>query len=96
MQDVEIKHLMRGLGESITEALGESPRVNEAIRQLRDAGYEVHLVIDTRIEFNRKNRGTDTEGAAAAAKEEEPVRLRITGEDAKFLKSLKIAVDSES
>jgi hypothetical protein len=95
MPDIEIKRLMRGLGESITDALNDSPQVNDSIQKIRDAGYEVHLVIDTRIGFNRKTRGGETEAGAGAPKSEEPVRLRITSEDAKFLKSLKIAVDSD-
>jgi len=38
----------------------------------------------------------DGHSTSTALRQDEPVRLRITSEDAKFLKSLKIAVDSDS
>ena len=90
--DAEMKSLMRSLGESINVTLSESPKINESIQNIRDAGYEVFLIIEAKIGFNRKSR--DDNETISPAKPEEPVRLRITNEDAKFLKSLKIAVDT--
>jgi len=93
MPDAEIRRLMKNLGESINETLSDSPKINECIQNIRDAGYEVFLVIEAKIGFNRKGK-SETEIIAPSAKSEEPVRLRITSEDAKFLKSLKISIDS--
>ena len=87
MQETEIKRLMKHLGESINEALADSPKINERLQEIRDAGYEVFLVIEAKIGFSRKNQEREMETTAA----EGPVRLRITPEDAKFLKSLKIS-----
>ena len=95
MLDSEIKRLMKSLGETINETLNDSPKINESIQNIRDAGYEVYLIIEAKIGFNRKSKG-DNETITPPLKSEEPVRLRITSEDAKFLKSLKIAIDSES
>ncbi len=94
MEDAEIKKLMKGLGESINETLGESPKINEAIQAIRDAGYEIYLIIEAKIGFSRKT-DPENELPPTPAKPDEPVRLRITNDDAKFLKSLKIAIDSE-
>jgi hypothetical protein len=94
MPDEDIKRLMKGLGESINETLGESPKINEAIQHIRDAGYEVYLIIEAKIGFNRKSKGDD-ESISEPVKPDEPVRLRMTNEDAKFLKSLKISIDSD-
>jgi len=94
MPDAEIKHLMKILGDSINETLAESARINEAIQGIRDAGYEVNLTIEARIGVNRKG-GEDFETISTPVKSEKPVRLRITSDDAKFLKSLKIAYDEE-
>ncbi len=94
MLDEEIKRLMKSLGESINETLGESPKINGSIQAIRDAGYEVNLIIEAKIGFNRKSKG-DEEAATLPEKIDGPVRLRITNEDAKFLRSLKIAVDLE-
>jgi hypothetical protein len=66
----------------------QASKINDRIQEIRDAGYEVFLVIEAKIGFSRKGKG---ETAVAAS--DEPVRLRITHDDAKFLKSLKISVD---
>ena len=94
MPEAEIRRLMKSLGETINESLSDSPKINEAIQNIRDAGYEVFLIIEATIGFNRKGKG-EREAIVAPAKVDDPVRLRITSEDAKFLKSLKIAIDSE-
>ncbi len=93
MPDAEIKKLMKSLGESINESIGESPKINECIQSVRDVGYDLFLIIEAKIGFNRKGKG-ENETITVTSKPEEPVRLRITSEDAKFLKSLKIAVDN--
>jgi len=89
MPETEIKRLLKHLGDSINETLAESPKINERIQEIRDAGYEVFLVIEAKIGFSRKGKGEEEPDAAS----EEPVRLQITAEDAKFLKSLKIHAD---
>lgn len=90
MPEAEIKRLMKHLGETINETLADSPKINERIQEIRDAGYEIFLVIEAKIGFSRKGEGEDEPEPTVS---EEPVRLRITSEDAKFLKSLKISVD---
>ena len=94
MPDAEIKRLMKNLEEAINETLSESPRINQSIRSIHEAGYEAFLIIDATIGFNRKGKG-ENEVVSPPAKAEDPVRLRLTNEDAKFLKSLKISVDIE-
>ena len=88
MPESEIKHLMKHLGESINETLADSPKINERLQEIRDAGYEVFLVIEAKIGFSRKEQ----EDAEIDAPSDAPVRLRITHDDAKFLKSLKISI----
>jgi len=88
MPESEIKHLMKNLGESINETLADSPKINERLQEIREAGYEVFLVIEAKVGFSRRDEEVEFDVAS-----EEPVRLRITQDDAKFLKSLKIATD---
>jgi hypothetical protein len=88
MPDAEIKRLMKNLGDSINETLAESPKINECIQEIRDSGYETFLVIEAKIGFSRNDNSEQ-----ASSLPDEPVQLRITQDDAKFLKSLKIAVD---
>ncbi len=95
MADAEIKRLMKILGEAISETLADSPRINESIQGIRDAGYEVFLVIEAKIGFNRKGKSDGDQEEAPLMPVDEPVRLRITSDDVKFLRSLKISVDEE-
>lgn len=95
MADPEIKRLLKLLGEAINETLSDSPKINDCIQNIRDSGYEVFLIIEAKIGFNRMEKG-DGHSTSTALRQDEPVHLRITSEDAKFLKSLKIAVDSDS
>ena len=91
--DLEIKRLMRNLGDAINETMGDSPKINASIQSIRDAGYEVFLIIEAKVGFNRKSKGKPE--SPTAEKGSERVRLRVTNEDVKFLKSLKISVDAE-
>jgi hypothetical protein len=94
MTDAAVKRLMKNLGDAINNSLSDSPKINDCIQSIRDVGYDVFLVIEAKIGFNRKSNAEE-ETLSTPEKVEEPVRLRITNEDAKFLKSLKIAVDSD-
>jgi hypothetical protein len=86
MSETEIRRLIKNLGESINETLADSPKINESIKGIRDAGYEIFLVIEAKISLS-SNALEGNEDAVSR----EPVRLRITQDDAKFLKSLKIS-----
>ncbi len=91
MQETDIKRLMKKLGESINETLAESPKINDRIQEIRDAGYEVFLVIEAKIGFSRNPR--EKENSALGSNSNEPVRLRINSDDVKFLKSLRISAE---
>lgn len=92
MADDEIKHLMQDLEQSINETFSQSEGVRNSIRNIKAAGYELFLIVDATIAFHPKTK-SDGEEPSASKQPEEPVKLRITSEDAKFLKSLKISVD---
>jgi hypothetical protein len=88
MPETEIKRLLKSLGESINKTLADSQKIDERLQEIRDAGYEVFLVIEAKIGFSRKSR-EEVDPAASDG----PVRLRITKEDVNFLNSLKISSD---
>jgi hypothetical protein len=94
MPDLEIKRLMKNLEEAINETLSESEKISHSIRAIQDSGYEAFLIIDATIGFNHKGKG-DNEIISEVPKADDSVRLRITLEDAKFLRSLKISADIE-
>ena len=89
MTESEIKTLLKRLGESINETLSNSPEVHERIREIRNAGYEIFLTVETRIGYCCANEESPNTGDG---EDEQPTRLNYTEYDAKFLKTLKIAI----
>lgn len=90
MPDAELRRILKQLGETISETLAESPKINEHLQCIKDAGYELMLVIEAKVGFNATN---EKQKESPLELPNGPVRLRITPEDAKFLKSLKISTD---
>jgi hypothetical protein len=97
-----LKHLMQELGNAINDSLSESDRIAEAIGEIKKAGYDVFLVLEATIGFNRREEGSDNEEEELEVNEE-PKRnfeatgkIKFTSQDHRFLRALKIAVDDEN
>jgi hypothetical protein len=90
--DDNLKKLMKDLGSAINSALSESTDINEAIQNVRDSGYDVYLVLEATIGFNRRPAESQSEEAASPAAGSD-IQLQVNAQDMKFLKSLKIRVD---
>jgi len=97
-----LKHLMQELGNAINDSLSESDRIAEAIGEIKKAGYDVFLVLEATIGFNRREEGNENEEEELEVKEE-PKRnfeatgkIKFTSQDHRFLRALKIAVDDEN
>jgi len=99
-----LKHLMQELGNAINDSLSESDRIAEAIGEIKRAGYDVFLVLEATIGFNRRDEnGEEEEEEIEAAEEPKPKRnfeatgkIKLTSQDHRFLRALKIAVDDDS
>jgi hypothetical protein len=89
--DDNLKQLMKELGAAINDTLSNSDRISEAIAKIRSSGYDVFLVLEATIGFNRRNETAD-ESAETIGLDRE-AELNITSQDVKFLKSLKISID---
>ncbi len=90
--DDNLKHLIKELGAAINEALSESPAINESIQNVKRAGYEVFLVLEATIGFNKKTMEEPSTEAPLTPYSED-AQLKVTGQDLKFLRSLKISVE---
>jgi len=90
--DDNLKHLIKELGAAINDALSESQGINDAIQNVKDAGYDVFLVLEATIGFNKKPAQDSTEDAASVT-ETDSAQLKVTGQDLKFLRSLKISIE---
>jgi len=97
-----LKHLMQELGNAINDSLSESDRIAEAIGEIKRAGYDVFLVLEATIGFNRRDESAGEEDDEQAEVVEEPKRFEATGkikftsQDHRFLRALKISVDEEN
>jgi hypothetical protein len=101
--DDHLKELMQELGHAINESLSDSDRIAEAIGEIKRAGYDVFLVLEATIGFNRRDEDDDDDGETAidtsveilSQPDEATARIRWSSQDQKFLRALKIAVDEE-
>src|SRR5881394_2898888 len=59
--DDKLKGLIKELGDAINGALSQSVEINDAIQNVRDAGYEVVLALEATIGFNKKPGGETSE-----------------------------------
>lgn len=91
--DDNLKHLMKELGAAINDALSDSEEISEAIQNVRNAGYDVFLVLEATIGFNRRSNGETGEETTAGALKRADMKLKVTAQDLKFLRSLKISVE---
>jgi hypothetical protein len=106
--DDKLKVLMQELGNAINESLSDSDRIAAAIGDIRRSGYDVFLVLEATIGFNKREEDSEEEELAQEAEiEERPRRagvreygtaakIKWTSQDQKFLRALKIAVDDDS
>ena len=91
--DDRLKQLMKELGGAINESLSESDRIANAISNIKTAGYDVFLVLEATIGFNkREDEAESTEPARSTIE----TQVKFTTQDAKFLKALKISIDDDN
>ena len=85
--DERLKQLMQELGNAINESLSESETIAQAIGEIKAAGYDVFLVLEATIGFNKRQA---EEEAAEQPVPSEPTRITLTRQDEEFLKAMKI------
>ena len=100
----KLKDLMQELGNAINESLSDSDRIAAAIGEIKRSGYDVFLVLEATIGFNKRDESAedsdDAEGDTVAQppakrKFESTGKIKLTSQDQKFLKALKIAIDTD-
>ena len=103
----KLKELMQELGNAINESLSDSDRIAAAIGEIKKAGYDVFLVLEATIGFNKRDESDgDETGSDSTSDAETPApskrkfestgKIKLTSQDHKFLRALKIAVDEEN
>ncbi len=82
---------MQELGEAINESISDSDQIAEVIAKIKTGGYDVFLVLEATIGFNRRD---NDESAATSDPAHEP-ELKVNVQDVKFLKSLRITLEGK-
>lgn len=83
--DENAKQAVRELGDAINSAIEKSERVIEAIEYLREIGYEPNLSLKLEIGLLEIEREADAEGR--------DVSLKLTDEDLRTLRNMKIRLE---
>ena len=95
--------LMQELGNAINDSLSDSDRIAEAIGEIKQAGYDVFLVLEATIGFNKREDGEESDDDAVETEVRPEIKrtfestgkIKFTSQDQRFLRALKIAVDED-
>lgn len=97
-----LKELMQELGNAINESLSDSDRIAAAMGEIKRAGYDVFLVLEATIGFNKREDAEETEEGDTVELNSPPEnsrrkvgKIKLTSQDQKFLRALKIAIEDE-
>jgi hypothetical protein len=85
--DENAKQVVRELGDAINSAIEKSERVLEAIERLREIGYEPNLSLKLEIGLLEIERESSSDAEAR------DVSLKLTDEDLRTLRSMKIRLE---
>src|SRR5580658_6144829 len=77
--DEPLKRLMQELGNAINDSLSESDRIAEAIGEIKRAGYDVFLVLEATIGFNRRDDNDESSEDEPAAEPESKRTFETAG-----------------
>ena len=87
----KVKNLIQKLGEAIHESVSESEHIAGVVKNIRDQGFDVMLMLEATIGLNQVE--SDTEESAEAS--HEAAVGPFTRNDLTFLKSLRITLPEE-
>ena len=85
---------MQELGEAINESISDSDQIAEVIAKIKTGGYDVFLVLEATIGFNRRDED-ESEPIVASTDTTHDPELKVNQQDVKFLKSLRITLEGE-
>jgi hypothetical protein len=85
---------MKELGEAINESLSESEQIAEVISKIKSGGYDVFLVLEATIGFNKRDEQPATgKPTLVSSRSKGDPEFKVNAQDVKFLKSLRISID---
>jgi hypothetical protein len=93
--DDNFKRLIKELGDAINESLSESERIAEVMSRIRNAGYDLFLVLEVTIGFNKRGEVNLVHRQKLNTDSRSDPEFRLTTQDTQFLRALKITVEDD-
>ncbi len=94
--DQQLKQLMKELGDAINESLSDSESIAEVVSRIKEGGYDIFLVLEATIGVSKQGEQTADQASLVSARSlSSNAELKISDQDLKFLKSLRIKLDNE-
>lgn len=93
--DDNFQRLMKELGNAINDSLAESEKIGEVMGRIRTAGYDLFLVFEVTIGFNKHDETDAVPYPKLSADQIRKAEFRLTNQDAQFLRALKISIEKE-
>lgn len=87
----KVKHLIQKLGEAIHESVSESEDIAGVVKNIREQGFDVLLMLEATIGLNEVEAEADEPSEALEESTEGP----FTHNDLTFLKSLRISLSED-
>ena len=92
--DPQLKQLMKELGDAINESLSDSEQISEVVSRIKEGGYDIFLVLEATIGASKQGEKTPEKTSLVSTMSSNP-ELKVSDQDLKFLKSLRIKIDEE-
>jgi hypothetical protein len=96
--NTRLKKLIKELGDAINGSLSESQQIARVIAKIKDEGYDIFLVLEATLGFNRQDEEPQSSSGqlvGSRRRSSEP-QFSITAHDVRFLKSLRISVENDA
>ncbi len=91
----KVKNLIQKLGEAIHESVSESEHIAGVVRNIREQGFDVLLMLEATIGLNEVDDDDDAESQPLLLTAGDTVDGPFTHNDMNFLKSLRISLPED-
>jgi hypothetical protein len=92
--DQQLKQLMKELGEAINGSLSDSEQIAEVVARIKEGGYDIFLVLEATIGVSKQGEHSNEKPSLVPTLSGN-AEFKVSDQDLKFLKSLRIKIDEE-
>ena len=85
---------MKELGDAINESLSDSEQISEVVSRIKEGGYDIFLVLEATIGVSKQGEKAPDKTSLVTTMSSNP-ELKVSDQDLKFLKSLRIKIDED-